>query len=351
VSSATPEKLWLTHEWYRCWWESFAGESRLCILAVWRDDRLVGVAPFMLRNLKIKGLQQKVISFIENGISPRSELIVDPGEEGVVDAICRALRRQRKLWDVGWFKNFEEVETLGEFRSSLSSQRYKYVESCGRQSPYIDLRRSWDEIRGSFGKWLKRNLNRGQRRLTQESSFGLEVLTAAGDLPQGLMTCFDVSNRSWKGKEGVGMTSQTARAEFFKRLVVDRQLASYVRIYLLRRHSECIAFELILEQRGHALALSADYDLQYRKNSPGSVLKSLILQQQIANGVRVYDFDGTLYDYKMYWTDKIRRHSELWIFHSGFRSRALYFAKRWFRSMEEQRASKSTQGSEPPPVE
>lgn len=332
VANQAPSKIWLTHDWYDCWWRSFGGSQRLYIVTVHRDGRLVAIAPLMIQELKIKGVRQRVLSFIENGLSPRSQLIVDKSADNVIDAMWDELRSRKGEWDLARFKNFEAIDELEQFREYMSKRGIKYVQQDDRQSPFIDLSSGWNQVQEGFGKWLRRNLRRGQKRLSRDAELGFEVIRETADLRRGLDICFDISDRSWKGEEGVAMAGRKARAEFFQRLVENPLIAESVRMYLLKQNSAYIAFELMLEYGGHGLALAADYDLEHRKNSPGSILKSFILEHQIENGIRVYDFDGTLYDYKMYWTDRVRPHFELWIFHSGFKSRFMYLAKKWFSS-------------------
>ena len=115
------------------------------------------------------------------------------------------------------------------------------------------------------------------------------------------------------------MSGTADRAKFYRLITAAAVNNGWATIWFLKLNDRFIAFEYGLAADGHVLLLAVDYDLEFRKFSPGTVLRSLLLEQLIERGMTIYDFAGTVYDYKLYWTKKLRLHSQFWVFHRGIK--------------------------------
>src|SRR5512140_1225157 len=65
-------------EWYELWWRHYSAQANMHLLAMRDGNKLVGVAPLMLRRATVHGLPATVICFIENNLSLHNDFIVLP---------------------------------------------------------------------------------------------------------------------------------------------------------------------------------------------------------------------------------------------------------------------------------
>jgi CelD/BcsL family acetyltransferase involved in cellulose biosynthesis len=322
------KSVWLRHEWYDCWWQAFGEGAELFVVVMYENDRLVAAIPLMIVPMRIKGFRQRVLQFMENGITPRSSFIIPGISVEKLKVLLDEILRRATSWDLAILNNIAHDDP-GYRCAKDSFDRYgvRYLESPQRVSPYIQLSAGWEAVRAGFGKRLKRNLSNMTNRLSREGEFSLVTFSDASDLPRALSICEEISRRSWKGEIGKDISGTANRAKFYRLITAAATDHGWATIWFLKLNDKFIAFEYGLAVDDHLLLLAIDYDLEFRQFSPGTVLRSLVLEQLIKRGMTTYDFAGTVYDYKLYWTKQLRLHSQFWVFHSGMKSRMLYLIK------------------------
>lgn len=319
---------WYQFDWYRCWWESFGKAADLKLICIYRDDNLTAVAPLILVRMRLKGFNFRVLKFIENGITPRSEFIGQALGADEVAAIWNAVLDFSSQWDFMLLSNVAHTgPTLKLLRDHVANNNIRHVELGDRSSPYIRLDIGWEGVRSGLGKRLKRNLSNARNRLERAGGFTVETCATPDEITRGLEQAIAISRKSWKGRLGKDMAGNRQRLEFYQQIARAYTDDGRVRIWLLRHRDQAIAFEYALIDRDHLLLLAIDYDQDFSVFSPGTLLRSLVLEQLVDSGLSCYDFSGTNYDYKLHWTRNVRPHSQFWIFHDGLKSRLLYFMK------------------------
>jgi CelD/BcsL family acetyltransferase involved in cellulose biosynthesis len=84
---------------------------------------------------------------------------------------------------------------------------------------------------------------------------------------------------------------------------------------------------MVIRSEESVSGLATDYDLEFRRSSPGVYVLSQMLEQLPSLGVTRWDMSGELYDYKLSWTKQSLSHAQFWVFHQGTKSRLLYGGK------------------------
>ena len=338
---ATPG-VWQRHEWYDCWWQAFGANAQMFVVTLTNESRLEAILPLMIMPMRIKGVRQRTLRFIENGITPRSSFLISENSAAKLALLWGEVFKHSSRWDLAVLANFEQGSTgYDEWLSFLRARKTRFVELPERISPYLDLTAGWEAVQSGFGRNLRRNLNRAKSRLSKEAPFELVECVSSGDVRSVLQHCYDISKVSWKGQQGVDMGGSEQRTKFYD-LITEAAIANgWINIWLLKIGERYAAFEYAFESNGYVLPVAADYDPEFRQSSPGTVLRSLVLERLCERGMSTYDFAGTIYDYKLFWTKKLRPHSQFWIFHSGLKSRLLYQLKsRVFPALERLKAKK-----------
>ena len=320
--------VWMRHEWYDCWWQAFGEGAEMFIVTLSEGTKMTAILPLMIMKLNIKGLRQRTLMFIANGITPRSSFIIPGISLENLKLVWDEIFKQSNNWDLAILSNIEQ-DNVGYtlWRDYLEANSIRHVELPERISPYLTLREGWESVQSGFGKNLRRNLNRAKTRMTKEAPFDMIECTSSGNAREALATCYEISKKSWKGQQGVDMGGSERRTKFYNLITEAAIKNGWINIWQLKFGERIIAFEYAFADSGYVMPVAADYDPQYRHFSPGAVLRSLILERLCSRGMEIYDFAGTVYDYKLYWTKSVRPHSQFWLFHSGLKSRLLYLIK------------------------
>ncbi|MGB5137903.1 MAG: GNAT family N-acetyltransferase [Candidatus Zixiibacteriota bacterium] len=337
--------VWLRHEWYDCWWQAFGGNAQMFVVTMSDNEQLAAVLPLLIIPMSIKGSRQRVLRFMENGITPRSNFIIPDITGAKLKAIWTEIFAHSAEWDLAILANIEQGNVgYEQWREYLDANQVRHVELPERVSPFIRIDTDIATVRAGFGKRLKRNLSNVRNRLERSGGFSLVCCSTPDEVQIGLKEAFEVSANSWKGRLGKNIGGNKEREFFYRSIAMALVQQGRVRIWLLRHKERTIAYEYTLHDRDHVLLLAIDYNLEFAAFSPGSVLRNLVLEQLAGRQFRIYDFSGTNYDYKLHWTRSVRPHSQFWIFHSGLKSRLLYLIKAKVLPAFERAAAKT-----PPP--
>lgn len=316
---------WLTHEWLISWWRSFGGEARLLVPTVWVDGRLVAAAPTMVVVEKVKRLDCRVLRFIQNAITPRSQLLLDVDGGGTPVALWGAVRSCSEDWDMA---ALEKVPQDGLFDTAWTpaavGDGMRFDEAPDRQSPYIDLSRGYDGLLKTISAKMRENIRASYNRLSRLGDVGVEPYMGAGDLQGALEICFAVSTRSWKGQDGLDLGSRPGYRAFYEALAQDESLREHLYIWILELDGHPVAFNIVIRSGAVITGLATDYDLAAKRCSPGKYLMSRLLEDASAVGLKGLDMAGEAYDYKLSWTKESLSHSQFCIHNRGLKSRLLY---------------------------
>src|SRR3954471_9011620 len=105
--TATPFQ---SRHWLLPWWKYF-GSDHLWTLAVWADERLVGLAPFFI--WVPPDSRERRLLLIGTGISDYLDILIDPDwREPVRKAIISELTNQSHLWDLCDFQELRPDSLL-----------------------------------------------------------------------------------------------------------------------------------------------------------------------------------------------------------------------------------------------
>jgi CelD/BcsL family acetyltransferase involved in cellulose biosynthesis len=328
VEEAELSFSWYRQEWLDLWWQAFGRDHEMFVVVLKEGDSAVAAAPLMVVGEKRKGVRIRTLKFMENGITPRSQFIVADNTSQLHRRLWEAIISHRSDWDVAILANIPvceepQVSTPG----TLEGLEARFLEQPDRRSPYIDLTPGYETWRKSTSYSHRRNITTAQNRLSRLGP--ISVRSAPGDLAYGeaLDICLEISRQSWKAQSGSDLGGHPAQRLFYEKLFSDPVLSKLLHVWVLYVGDRPTSFEILIRSGSTLTGLATDYDQEYRHGSPGVVLRDQLLQQAAQLGITEYDLAGQAYDHKMHWTKLVRPHSQVWVFHSGVKSRLLYSMK------------------------
>jgi len=325
------DSVFMRHEWFRCWWQAFGENCEMFVVIIKENNKVLGIAPLMLRTIKRKGIPFKALTFISDALSPRCNIILTDKYKETMKELVNILFNYSERYQFALLDNILEgavatKELLGYFKNN----RVNFIREEAWDSPFIKMEVGWDNYFKSLSSKHRYNLRRSKRLISEEGQLKTECIKDKKLLGSALERCFEISKRSWKGPLGTDLGGKETRARFFRELTKVGGTQDWVNIWFLGIGTEDMAFEYQLLYKGNVLLLASDYDLKYARFSPGEVLTSLYVEQLFKEKYEECDFSGTAYDYKLRWSNSVRKHIQLWIFNKRPSSKLFYLTKAKF---------------------
>lgn len=173
-----------------------------------------------------------------------------------------------------------------------------------------DISEGYDAWLGRRSAKFRASIRRAERR-TQEAGINLEILPPSR-VQMSLMDTFHaIERRSWKGREGTGITEQSM-SDFVEGFLRRTREKNQSRILLASKDDQPIGFILGgVFQRGYRGA-QMSFDDAYRKLGLGNAMQSHMIRSLIDDGVKTYDL-GSSMPYKLRWADYEDRSNSLLI--------------------------------------
>ncbi len=311
----------LSHEWFWCCLKGYKKDNKIFILIIKDGASLVGIAPLWRYRDIIRGTSVHKVGFILGPDSPFTDFIIDERRRrNVLEAILLFLYSlNKKYWDIFVLDKWP-VKSINyrTFQEVLNQQRRKIFISYPSLVPYISIQGDWEDFLRTRSVKFRKTHRNIINRISKLA--GVEIQSASHDSKGDILKeVYHVSERSWKEKEGLAMTSRKEFIIFFEELTRLAGLRKWLNIWILKVDSIPVAMEYEIEYAGEVFALRSDFDEEYKKYSPGAYLEYQIIKYYFENGYSKYNTGPGLNTYKMHWTDKLKENVNLNICNNNFK--------------------------------
>jgi CelD/BcsL family acetyltransferase involved in cellulose biosynthesis len=250
------------------------------------------------------------------------------------DAYAVALRTIEGLWGEADGLRIDEKTTddaeLALLRSLATPLGWKFRASPLHPCPYLSVPDSWSHYLGSRSPKLRKNLNNSRRRLAAHGPLRLVRFDSKSEILQAFDLLLDITSRSWKATEKIGLGASDHYRAFYKEFVARMAEKDCARVYCLFAGPQAIAATLAFVRGDTYYATQIAHDSQFDECSPGTLLESMELEALIGEGrFKTYDFLGAALANKRRWTDTMHATDRVvWL---GRTQRALLFDIVYFR--------------------
>ncbi|HID55442.1 TPA: GNAT family N-acetyltransferase [Candidatus Poribacteria bacterium] len=308
--------IYLTHEWMQAYWETIdlEKEREMLVLLVSEGDKPMAIAPLLILTERRLGRRCKTIRFFKyEGM--RSHLILTEKPTEVINAILDFLRHNRRMWDMVVLNNLPlDSPNTKLLIEELKRSDFRFGYTPSRFSPYIPLKGDWSSYLASRSKSLRKEIKYKRRRAEREFRVEARRITYTEDVEVLMDKIVMVDAKSWRYKTGAAMVLNPDVRKSYYKLTKMANERGWLYIGLLEFDGRPVAFEYKLAYNGTVYGLRIGYDEEFRRYSPGLILRSFMLQKAFEDGMREFDMAGHNEDYKMRWTNHIREHIDLTIY-------------------------------------
>jgi CelD/BcsL family acetyltransferase involved in cellulose biosynthesis len=327
VDQSAVDPMFLSHTWFRTWWEAFGRNNELHVVAIRSGGQLVAAAPMMRTRAAIYGFKVDALHAIYNSHSPRYDFLVANQDPELY----------RRIWNL--LAEASDVDAIVLPQVPVGSGTISAMEELGRQegwftgqwlapvAPVIRLSPDYEGFFNNLKSGCRLNLTKRYARLRKSGPVDVEVVREPSAVDEAMSEGLRIEAAAWKGEKGTAILSDSAAAQFYVRLAKRLADVDQLRLTFLRVAGKRIALNYILQNRKTMYAVKIGYDPQYQSYSPGNMLLNLILKDACAGGIEEFDLLGGDDQWKFEWTQETRDHRWLFLFRNRLRPRLLHYLK------------------------
>ena len=229
------------------------------------------------------------------------------------NAICKRIRQDPANWPVITFSPLDDKAPFyTHVFAALAGAGYWVDSFFCFGNWYLDVaNREFSSYFLNLPSLLRHNVERGQRRLSRNGAWRIDILKNHGPvLETGIAEFVQVYDRSWKKPE--------PNAQFIPNLARMAAGQGWLRLGILRLNAQPIAAQLWLVKDKKASIYKLAYDKSFERFSAGSVLTHAMMKSVI-DGDRVQEVDYLTGDdaYKKDWMSHRRERRGIVAFHPG----------------------------------
>jgi CelD/BcsL family acetyltransferase involved in cellulose biosynthesis len=321
------DRVFLSHAWFRTWWEAFGNNNELFVVTVRSSGRLVAAAPMMRTSASIYGFKATALHAIYNPHTPRYDFIVgDHQDVRLYEAIWETLVEQAHCDMIVLAQVPMESDTILSMEKLAKHGGWLTGQWMAPAAPYIRLA-DYSTFFQSLRSSSRFTLTKRYSRLNKVEPVEVEVVSDAARVDEAMQDGLRIEAAGWKGRQGTAMLSNPAVTQFYTRLAHREAELGQLRLTFLRTGGKRISFNYLLENRKKLYAVKIGYDPKYHAYSPGNMLLNLILKDACDRGIYEYDLLGGADEWKFEWTKESREHRWLFLFRNRLRARALHHLK------------------------
>jgi CelD/BcsL family acetyltransferase involved in cellulose biosynthesis len=281
-------------------------------LKVEEDNQVLGIAPMMLSKYQLPAFGSiRKIEFLGARHSDYNNFIISEKEGECVRNILGYLN-DVKDWDWIELKEIPESVNYSKQLFADSSLRLEVKERVCNQCPYISLPKTFENLKKSFGRNLRQNLNRNLRKIRENHSVDLKRFDEAGFSVKEAMNLFvKLHEMKWKSEGQPGAFAEETFRNFHTDVAELFARNGWLGIYFLMVDGEPVATQYTFEYIQKMYYYLAGFLPKYKNFSVGNLLIMFLLRQCIEKGFTEYDMMRGNEAYKLIWTHECRRNFEV----------------------------------------
>ena len=314
-------------EWENIGWE-LDEEKELSpfILVVKEQEEILGLLPFVKEWKRFYGLPVTMIRSLGHQYLDRSDMIISRKPREIMEKVFAYFEHEETSWNVLFFQNVAEGSFLITYAAAPHGSSHVMGCKPGYRSPCVKKRGTWtDYIRSRSKNYHKRLNNKTNGLIKHAGTIVAREYRAPEEVDLALSIAFDIDSKSWKAQEGTAISSTEKSRKYWQTLTKYLAERGRVRIWILWAGDRAIAFEYHVVYNKTVYSMKWSYDREYRRYSPGLLLKHRSMEAFWSEDIAEIHLLGTSDKFKEQWTDEKQIHYNLYLFNNTIYSRIVDF--------------------------
>jgi CelD/BcsL family acetyltransferase involved in cellulose biosynthesis len=277
--------------WLKVWWQELGAEAELYLGAVRQGEKIIGVAPLLVREGKASLIgSADVCDYLDFIVAPGMDsdffnaLLDDLREKGINQLDLRPLR--------------PDSTVLTHLVPIAQNRKYDVLYQKEEISLELDLPATWEEYLATLNKKQRHEVRRKLRRLWEAGSVEhrcVEVGREVGDYLDIFLKLFSLSRDEKASFMNPKMES------FFRSMAKAMAEIGLLRLGIIQLDKVPVAMTMGFDYNDSHYLYNSAYDPQFNYLSVGLLCKVLCIKESIEKGRKKWDFlkGGEPYKYQL----------------------------------------------------
>ncbi|MDP8230597.1 MAG: GNAT family N-acetyltransferase [Candidatus Gorgyraea atricola] len=319
------DNVFMTYEWVDTYIRHFCVSQRLLILNIFEGDRLIGIAPLMIRKYKYLGLPVRAVSFIGAGASDRMDFILTGDKEKAIYLVLDHLMGISSEWDLIDLEEItEKSATVEIIEKWLQERNILNFSGPQKRSFLIQFDGNRKSLVEKFSGKLKKRLTKLDNKNIQVNLDFKRYRVRASEVEAIFSDICDIEDRSWQGKKQKGIFTKNPSRDFHKEIFDRFSRNGQLDISVLMLEKKPIAYIYNYLYGGRSYNYNVAFDNAHKNLSAGTMLMFWMLKDSAVGDISEFDFMRGEEPWKKRLTSSFKLHNRVRIFKGSFYSRSLY---------------------------
>jgi len=305
-SSAPEVGAFSTYEFLRAWWEAYGdsnGRELFFLACRVSNGDIVAMAP-LFREKELRRRVLRLVGDTSDDVDGFDLLAANGFESRAVVAWGQWLAANRSEWST---LELNSVPTgsrlLADFRAVCKSQRFASREVTISHR-VIQLPSDWEQYRQRLSSKMRFSISHQMRVAEKKWHPSMRLCQSEAEALQWLALMAKWQNVRWSSRGIRGKFEWNRRRLFYEKFVIGLVRNGDLRFWALVANDQLLAVELGCRFEGRYVGIHPAFDPALAPYSPGVVLRTMILQRLIRDGMERYDFGAGDEKYKLRWANE-----------------------------------------------
>ena len=312
-----------SYVWTIALWESHLKKKNMNIILVERGNDILGIFPVFIKKKTINKIPVKTICLLPNLFCVHNDLVVRDDKPEALEAFFNLINNHHdyRNWNVFEIPSVVTNSSTDQLlQNVLLSLRFPHKILQGSSSPFLKMKGlSWEKYLRSRSKNSRKNFKRKENTIKNAGGTEMKFVTDQKEIWKILL---EIENKSWKHTAGFSIVDKTHQMAFYGLLI--NEFAEALKFSVLFFGKRPITYCMGILHRKKYWSLKTSYDEEFKKLSPGTVLKLWLLKYCFDIHLEEFDFGGEDEEHKLNFTDSVCHHKNYLIFNSNMYSRTVY---------------------------
>ncbi|MFX0135825.1 MAG: GNAT family N-acetyltransferase [Candidatus Hodarchaeota archaeon] len=316
--------IFVTWEWLFIWWKHYGYNKKLKIIIIKEDNKIIGIAPFVLSKNKFLGLiTYSKIEFMGLGeaYSEHLHFIIKPGKETLVlNSIIYYFKQNSYKWDIIRLYLDEQSNNINKIINLFKLNYYKVVSNISNVCPYIELPECWKLYYSSLSRNMKEHVRRKSNLLNRKFKIKFTIINDHNLVDKALNILIYLHQKRQKEKGKIGSFSSKQFINFHKDIFSVFISNSWLKFYLLEINNKPVACLYGYRYNHIFYYYQSGFDTNWAKYSVGTVLMAFCINDAISNKLKIFDLLTGSEIYKYKWTKKDIKVWDIYIYRPSLKN-------------------------------
>ena len=292
-------------------------ESYPVTTIVLRDvTSVVGIMPLYIKTVSKARASLLTLCPVAEHFNTHSDILLRDYSVEAMAALLKGISSIKARWDVFRINRFVVGHpALQAMDCALrGTAKLPYRIDVNEPSFYIPLQGGFDTYLKERSGNTRSSIKRLGKKLYASGDVKIVRYHDNYDPKITFQTIRLIEDRSWKHKNGTGITSTETQRVFYQELCRQEFAEGRLRLWVLHLNERPIAYELGIVSEGRYYDVHGSYDHEFKNEGPGTILFALVIRELMEEGMHELDFFGEPFEAQRRWTQVARCHRALLIY-------------------------------------